>query len=569
MKKIYTTLVIALVSINCFGQAPNWAWAKRMGSTSADDGRAIITDKLGNVYTTGSFRGTVDFDPGAGTFNLTALSTVDIYISKLSPSGNFLWAKQISGSGTLDNGQGNSISVDTSDNIYVTGCFKGTFDFDPGAGLFGLTSTGFGDAFITKFSSSGNLIWAKAIGGTNIAYGNSITVDPFGNIYTDGTFQGTADFNPGAGTFNLTSAGMDDIFISKLDNSGNFIWAKSFGDVMSDFCWAIATDAFGNVYTTGGFNGTVDFDPGGGTFILSAPGGYAYIYISKFDSSGNFVWAKDFVGNSSLIGQSVKVDALGNVYTIGLYDGSIDFDPGSGTFILPWTGTGFNIYISKLDSSGNFVWAKDMGGVTDDRGFCIDLDPSGNIYTTGTFKGTADFDPNSGIFNLTSAGDYDVFVSKLDNSGNFIWATSIGGTGEEHCNAITVDAFGSVEVTGYFKSYYASFGSTTLMNADTVFSSQDIFVAKLNSTMGISEMNNYQFNFTISPNPFTSQTTITFSEDKPHSLKLTDLLGKDLKTWHFTGKELKLERGDLKSGIYFLQITDEKNKVTNKKIVIE
>jgi len=189
------------------------------------------------------------------------------------------------------------------------------------------------------------LQWAKAMGGYFSDIGQSIALDGSGNVYTTGYFRGIADFDPGAGVTNLTSAGSYDIFISKLDASGNFVWAKAIGGLTNDLVFSIALDGSGNVYTTGSFEGTVDFDPAAGFYNLTS------------------------VGNA-------------------------------------------DIFISKLDASGNFVWANAMGGTDMENGYSIALDGSGNVYTTGVFAGTADFDPGTGVANLTSAGFYDIFVAK-------------------------------------------------------------------------------------------------------------------------------------------------------------
>ena len=308
-----------------------------------------------------------------------------------------------------------SVAVDAAGNIYTTGTFQNTVDFDPGYGTVNLTAVGYQDIFISKLDSSGNFVWAKSLGGSNYESATAIAVDAAGNVYTTGTFTGTTDFDPGVGNVYRTSVGLYDVFISKLDSSGNFVWAKSLGDVDSEDATAIAVDASGNVYTTGYFSGTVDFDPGVGTVNLTSAGN-TDVFISKLDSSGNFVWAKSLGGGNYDVATGIAVDAAGNVHTTGYFRGTADFDPGVGTVNLTSVGL-YDVFVSKLNSSGNFVWAKSFGNSSTDTANAVFVDASGNVYTTGYFSGTADFDPGVGTSSLTRAGESDVFVLKLDSSG--------------------------------------------------------------------------------------------------------------------------------------------------------
>ena len=218
MKIFYLTTILNLTTIFLNAQNVSFDWANTFGAYYlADAGTSITTDASGNVYTTGYFYGTVDFDPGSGIYNL-ASSGGDIFISKISSSGNFIWAKSIGGS-SFD--LGNSITTDASGNVYTTGYFNNTVDFDPGSGIYNLASSGYNDIFISKISSSGNFIWAKSIGGSSFDLGNSITTDASGNVYTTGYFNGTVDFDPGFSSFVLTSSGSADIFIHKLSTCSN------------------------------------------------------------------------------------------------------------------------------------------------------------------------------------------------------------------------------------------------------------------------------------------------------------------------------------------------------------
>ncbi|MCH8904134.1 MAG: SBBP repeat-containing protein [Bacteroidetes bacterium] len=447
MKKICLGLLVSLLTTAVHSQVVNFEWANSMGGISNDVGQSIATDALGNLYITGHYEGTADFDPSAATFYLTSNGFWDIFIQKFDALGNFIWVKSMGGT-LYDEGQ--SITIDASGNLYITGRYLGTVDFDPGAATFNLTSNGQEDIFIQKLDTGGNFIWAKSIGGTSGDFGYSITTDASGNVYVTGIYQNTVDFDPGAATFNLTSNGLNDVFIQKLDGSGNFIWAKSVGGIFGDKSNSITLDASGNVYITGYYVGTVDFDPGAATFNISSNGS-GDVFIQKLTAGGNFVWAKSIGGTLLDEGKSITTDASGNVLITGYYDGTMDFDPGAATFSLTSNGND-EIFIEKLDASGNFIWAKSVGSTSFDGGNSIATDTSNNVLITGYFGATVDFDPGASTFNLTSNGLWDAFIQKLDAAGNFIWAKSMGGTiGDEGFSIIT-DASGNVFVTGNYET---------------------------------------------------------------------------------------------------------------------
>jgi hypothetical protein len=450
MKKIILSIFCVTSTILANAQASSFQWAKSMvGYNGTAVGNSVTKDNAGNLYTTGNFGGTVDFDLGPGINNLTSAGGNDAFILKTNSASNVIWVIQL-GSASDDNG--NFITNDASGNIYITGSFSGTVDFDPGPGLFNLTSAGGSDAFILKLDAAGNFMWVRQLGGISNDIGYAITLVSSGNIHITGSFIGTADFDPGPGVYNLTSSfSSQDVFILKLDVSGNFVWAKKIGGSSTEFGWTIALDASDNVYLGGQFVSTCDFDPGVGTFNLIASGSDAFVL--KLDASGNFVWVKQWGAQSVDVVRSLVIDASGFLYSTGVFSGTVDFDPGAGTFSM--TSNGDDAYISKLDAAGNFIWAKNWGGSNSETGFSIYLDASGNIYTTGQFAGSADFDPGPGTFILIAhAGiftGYDIFISKLDASGNFIWAKGMGGDAADWGTSVLVDALGDVVVTGVFR----------------------------------------------------------------------------------------------------------------------
>jgi hypothetical protein len=328
--------------------AGSYVWARTFGGSGADSGAGVAVDASGNVYVTGSFTGTADFDPGVGTANLISAGRHDAYVVKLDSAGSYVWARNFGGSGD-DLGAG--VAVDVSGNVVVTGRFWGTADFDPGVGTANLSAFGpTYDAFVVKLTSAGSYVWARNFNGSDFDSGAGVAVDVSGNVVVTGTFWGTADFDPGVGTANLTSAGRYDAFVVKLDSAGSFVWARTFGGSLEDEGSGIVVDASGNVYVKGSFAGTADFDPGVGTANLMSAGRYD-AFVVKLDSAGSFVWARNFGGSGDDLGAGVAVDVSGNVYVTGSFAGTADFDPGVGTANLISAGES-DAYVVKLNSSG-------------------------------------------------------------------------------------------------------------------------------------------------------------------------------------------------------------------------
>ncbi len=308
-----------------------------------------------------------------------------------------------------------------------------------------------------------NFEWAKQIGGADWDEGTSIKTDQNNNVYTVGLFSGTVDFDPSIGVFNLTSVGEKDAFICKLDAAGNFIWAKQYGDnAFIGEKSSLGIDPLGNLYITNSFLGTVDFDPDDGSFYLTSQGSDRDVFIQKIDVNGNFIWAKQIGGPfvptfpTPVHSTAIAVDTNGNQYLTGYFDGTIDFDPNpTFTFTMTSQYNASDIFICKLDTDGNFVWAKQFSGTQSQGGvgYAIVVDGSGNVYSTGTIGGTMDFDPSQNTFYLTSSApsQTEIYISKLDPLGNFVWAKAMGpGEG----SAIAIDENNNIYSSGWTPSGY-------------------------------------------------------------------------------------------------------------------
>lgn len=391
-------------------------WVRQLAETSGNGWAScysIHVDELGNLYATGAFARNVDFDPGPGTFYLHSINNEDpkdIFVLKLDSLGDFVWAKKMGG--TLSDA-GSSIKTDASGNVYTVGHFYKTVDFDPGPEVYNLYAypEGHPDMFIQKLNADGEFLWAREIGNEGVESGSSIVLDNVGNIFITGGFSQTADFDPGLDTFNLTAFGIADVFVQKLDSSGNLVWVRQMGGIGWGHGQSLKLDESGNIYLKGGFSQTVDFDPGPDTLNLTAVGDVD-IFVQKLDASGNLVWVRQMGGQETDAAKSLSLDAVGNIYSVGFFEGTAAFDLITGTTYLDSYGD-WDIYIQKLDNSGNIIWVKQFGGTGNDRCHSIEIDQLGIIYITGQFEAIVDFDPGLDSFNLTSNGWEDIFVLKM------------------------------------------------------------------------------------------------------------------------------------------------------------
>lgn len=550
MKKIILVFAVIIFSVRGFSQVPNWLWVKSAGGTSSDAGISIATDASGNVYATGAF-----FSPSVtfGTITLTnaGAPTDDMFIVKYDASGNVLWA---SSAGGTSNEEGYSVMVDVSGNVYVMGGFNGT------AITFGtdtLTGAGTWDMFIVKYDAVGNVLWAKSAGGINMDWGGSIALDALGNVYVTGAFHNTVTF----GTTVLTNVDPFDydIFIVKYDISGNVLWAKSASGIDNDYGDRIVTDALGNAYMTGKFDSpSLIF---GTDTLTNANQGYYDIFIAKYDSSGNVLWAKSSGGMSSEYVIGITEDGLGNIYTTGKFESPIVT---FGTDTLTNVGFYSDIFIAKYDGSGNVVWAESFGGISLDEGNSIASDAAGNVYVTGSFYSpTISFGSNT-LTNISNLGYADFFITKFDASGNVLWANSAGGTSNDLGYGVDEDALGNIYVTG-------GYGTTVIFGADTltaVGSSTDFFIAKLGMPIGINEWRDEE-TISLFPNPATNELTIENSRLKTKKVEIYSSVGEKIFEKHLSSdiRHLSISVADFPPGIYFITVTDQAGNKVTKKVV--
>ncbi|RYY67592.1 MAG: T9SS type B sorting domain-containing protein [Chitinophagaceae bacterium] len=483
-RSLLLPLLVAFTAI-ASAQAP--VWVKSVGAPGLQLGDRSAVDAAGNLYVTGRFSGTnVDFDPSpTGTFLLSASGTTDGYVAKYAPNGNFVWAFRLGGS---DRDEINDIALDHSGHFVLSGYFRGSADFNPGAGTATLTSNGDagadpgygGDMFVAKYDVNGNYIWAFGIGGSTL-YDNAvgIAIDNADNVIIGGYFRETPDFDPGAGTA-IRDGANGTAFVAKYNSGGQYQWAFNFGQGFVDnTVFDVQTDAANNVYFSGFFQGTgIDMDPGPGVQTISSAGS-ADIMVGKFTPAGAYTWVKTAGGGGWDVSYHLEVDGSGNVYHTGVYaSSSADFDPGAGSATLASNGLN-DIYLAKWNASGAYQWVVPIGGPLSgtEYGNSISIDGQGNVIVAGSFEGTVDLDPGAATANIVSAGASDGFFAKYTSAGAYLCGGRVGGSSTEIVYDII--SFGTdFYLVGFFASPNTDMdpGAGTLLFPSA--GSEDIFIGR-------------------------------------------------------------------------------------------
>lgn len=383
-------------------------WDKIFTGGGLDGAYSLTVDSAENIYLCGLFQNTIDVDPGLATRNVTAKGKVDGIILSLTASGTYRWAHVL---GSPNDDIASTIHYDGFGNVYVAGQFSDTIDFDPGPAAYPLISFGYPDFFMLKLDTAGNFKWAKtssSINYNNIVLTGAITSDKQGNVYAVGSYTYSMDVDPDTGVYALNSKEYYDIFVLQMDSAGNFKWAQSYGGRDRDFAEDITVDPAGNVYITGYFGDTVDFDGGPGVANFGTTA--ISTFIQKLDKTGQRIWTKALGRSAS--GYGVTVDANSDVFICGKYF-TADFDPNVGVQARTANGKD-DVFLLHLDSAGNYKNVTSLGGEGDDVGLAVAVDERGNIFLTGQYRKTVDFDPDTTTTsNLTSSGLGDFFLLAL------------------------------------------------------------------------------------------------------------------------------------------------------------
>ncbi|MQP52167.1 MULTISPECIES: T9SS type A sorting domain-containing protein [unclassified Flavobacterium] len=575
MKKIVLFITI-FICVKMHSQTPNYEWGKMIGNNQNLYVYDNATDALGNIYLTGEYSGTVDFDPGTGSQNQTATATGgrDIFILKLDATGAFGWVKTYGGTG-IDFGQ--RIAVDNTGNIYVGGRFQNSVNF---TGYGGFASNGGYDGFLLKIDTTGTLEWVLDLSGGGTEGFLGLTTDSSGNIFTTGFFSTTSatlgGLNSTFTTLNRAGAGTNyDFFVAKYNTNGEIIWSNSTGAGYDEIPYNLALTDDNKVVTVGTFVGTsVDFNPGAASNLLysnsnSTTTGFIQVLNA---SDGAFSWARS-LGSSANDAVFGVASANNNIYVTGYFSGSQgDFNTtgSGGGDVINRIGS-IDSFIAKYTSNSTFVWVKQIRGTTgsDVRGTSIAVKGTPEkVYASGTFTSQVYLNPASSTAYVGAFGGKDAFVVSLDDTGLYQWGGSVRSMDNEDAWGLSIDDNYNVYMTGYSASGNIAlnpFANNTVPNNSTT--GNDVFIVKLSQAT----LSNFSFgddnSFMIYPNPVKEILYIENSLNRNiEIIRVIDVTGKVV--LEQKGNERSVNLSNLNPGFYIVFITSE-GKVSSQKIIKE
>ena len=552
MNKIFAILLLALTF------KANAQFLISAGAAGQEYSKDIDIDNQGNIISAGYFYNTVDFDPTAGTTNRTAIGFADNYIAKYSSAGNLLWAISFGSTG-ID--IPHSVVTDNNNNIILCGYFSNTCDFDPSAGVTARTSNGGRDAYIAKYDQNGNFQWVVTYGADSLDDAFSLDVDTQGNVYWTGVMEGTVT----VGTTTFTTQ-VEDVVFGKISPLGQILWVKQVGGSGIDEGSGIIVDNNGDLIHTGYFQTTVDFDPNAGVSNLNSSGGFD-TYFGKYDTLGNLIWIKKIGGPAADIGApgGITIDNLNNIYIAGNAGANCDYDPSAGTVTHTMNGT-TDWFVAKYDNNGNHLLSFTVGGTGQDQAHRLTTDNQQNIYVTGWFRTSANFNPNGTAITLTgncTGGGHDGYIAKYNSIGICQWAKQFGGVvnGTDQLTLGTsVKLLNEQQVvfSGRFHGNNA-FASIPLSPMTNSNGASDLFICLLDSAgnyqnplTAIDE--NIQFNaFKIYPNP-TSAFIFVNIQNQVKEVSIYNLVGQKMESKLDNNK---IEVSNLVNGTYFIKIADQ------------
>ena len=541
MKKLIFLSALLLCTVSDFAQSWQWARQNTGGFAAAASGTiyppkptCVATDPFGNVYMAGTFTSaTMSF----GSYSLSNHGDYSMFLVKYDSSGNVQWLRGRYHTSSVMNPKG--IVTDALGNIYLTGVLG---DIDT---AFDTTSCN-----LAKYDGNGNVIWERKCDSTGSAgEGLAICTDAAGNIYLTGTTNAAGTI--GFGSLPPISC---DVFTVKYDSAGNPIWLKGTGTTNEDQVSSISSDDSCNIIITGyTTRNTMTF--GTTTIPITGAAGYNHLFLAKYDSAGNFLWARSAGGDNDDYAYSVTTDKAGAAYISGTsYSASIAI--GTETISHP------RGYLAKYDATGNFQWLK----ANYNFGPCASVkDTNNHIYLAGLMFDFAVINPDT----IFSAWSYNCLVIQYDTSGNMLWYRNGGNNDVNIVSALAISPNKDLFTTGYFNGSALNFGAVSVSDPD--YSKYDVYLAKLDTLLPVFAKTIVPGDkkIAVSPNPSAGLFTIDLSNFKNSAtITVADLSGHViLKRQRENNNSTEFDLSNYPCGAYIINVNAEGNNYYGKIIL--
>ncbi|PKA83086.1 putative secreted protein (Por secretion system target) [Ulvibacter sp. MAR_2010_11] len=554
MKLINYVQLFLILLLSASGSAQMYDWGGGFGGIGEDVVRAMHVTNDGTTYTTGYFSDTADFDINpAIEYPLTSNGFFDVFVQKTDSGGNLVWATNIGGE-FFEYAVG--ITTDTDGNIYVTGVYEGTVDFDPGIGTTLLTSAGGLDIFVLKLNEDGGFLWARSIGGSDYEETTSIGIAPNGDVIVLGYFYEPVDFDPGAAEYMMSSLGAADSFILRLDENGDFISANRYGGPEMDLGLGMQISNSGDIFITGSFSGTADFDPDDlNEHLVTGVGNFSG-YMLHLTASGEFVKAA-FTEGGETLSRAITTDTQNNIYLTGYFNGIVNFAPNSGNPDYIFTSdVAYNGFVMKIDGSGDVIWARQIGDENAFFAFDIAVASNGDVFSTGYFDGTVDFDPsttNEYLLTKESPNAMDAFLVRLSNDGNFIAAFQFGGVDLIDTNCMGIDGSNNVYLSAHFQTVVDINPEAGNSEIITAIDFRDSYLIKMDTEI-LNNPDAQGASIGFYPNPVQNQLFVTGKESLAGSeFRIFNTMGQLVLSGTLSQNQ-SIDFHQITKGLYFLKI---------------
>lgn len=430
--------------------AQTWDWSHGFGSPEADKSTAITVDpKTHEGYVCGYFVGAITL----GTINLVSEGEEDVFLAKLTPSGQVVWAIRMGGKGK---DLAEDLALLPNGHVVVVGQFEGAFK--AGTTTLKAHAPQDDDVFVAALDPAGKPVWLKSFGGTGEDDARAIAADASGNIYIAGTYEERI----GIGKDTLRSVDDSrDAFLVKLDSKGTVQWVKTGGGSDADALTSLELDPQGNILATGVFVGEAVFD---GKAVQSK--GLEDIWVVKYTAAGNLVWVNTYGGERTDWSSAIALDKQGYFYLTGYYRGICQF----GSRSVASLGDD-DMYLARFNPSGQCEWAKSVGGIGLSDGNALVTDGQNGVLVTGKFQKSVSFDDKT----VTSSGQHDVYVARYSADGTIDWVVTSGGPSDDSSNGIACSpTSGSYWLVGHYEA------STKFRDVHPAAGKSDAFIVRLN-----------------------------------------------------------------------------------------